>query len=500
MKVLFAASECAPIAKVGGLGDVIGSLPKALFKQGVEIAVALPGYDTPEVKNYPSEPIGEWPVDFADQAEVVTVHQAVLPESTVPLFLLENPTYLSSGGIYLDPSAFALSQAEIERFAFFSRAIVEIFAAANSPFRPQIIHCHDWHTGLIPRLIRRHLPADAATPAAERIRTIFTIHNLANQGFSTLDVADKLDLDLVADKLLAWDAEDDNLDFILQGIIGADYLTTVSTNYAQEITTARFGEGLNEVIKAREGRLVGILNGLDEDFFDPAEDRHLPRKLSVRKEAAEFKAGNKKALQEELNLMVDPAKPLIGMVTRLANQKGIDLVAFNLQKILDLGYQLAILGTGEPALEAVLRSHQTKLGTAKGGKADRGEFAAVLKFDEGAARRIYAGCDLFLIPSRFEPCGLTQMIAMRYGAVPVVRGVGGLKDTVIDISQKDPAASGFVFEDFSATALLEVLARAYQKYQSPGWGDLVQRCLQKDFSWQQSAAKYQKLYQLVLSA
>ena len=177
-----------------------------------------------------------------------------------------------------------------------------------------------------------------------------------------------------------------------------------------------------------------------------------------------------------------------------------NLLDAEIQKILDLGYQLAILGTGEPALEAVLRSHQTKLGTAKGGKADRGEFAAVLKFDEGAARRIYAGCDLFLIPSRFEPCGLTQMIAMRYGAVPVVRGVGGLKDTVIDISQKDPAASGFVFEDFSATALLEVLARAYQKYQSPGWGDLVQRCLQKDFSWQQSAAKYQKLYQLVLSA
>ena len=504
MKVIFAASECAPFVKVGGLGDVVGALPKALRELGVEVAVVVPFYE-PVFKNCRSREgwnlgkksdqgdripgrgrlpdvtsrgavddkvTGEFlkregfTVRFSDEEQTVTVYESNLPGSEVPIFFLSNDKYLSNGGIYFDKSAFASSQEEITRFAFFSKAV----AAFCEKTKPSVVHCHDWHTGLVPFFLKdKHLP------------TVFTVHNLANQGFSTLAINKSLDLSRHYDRVIEWDEKDSNLDLILQGIIKSTVVTTVSQKYAQEILTPEAGEGLQDVLKAREGDLRGIVNGIDTKTYDPRTDLNIPAHYDSEL-FVEGKLKNKMALQRELVLTADPKKMLIGIVTRLSYQKGLDLVLSSLNEIMRQNGQLVILGTGEESLEEKLRAENDRLGLS-------GNFKAVLRFDEALSRRIYAASDVLLVPSRFEPCGLTQLIAMRYGTLPIVRAVGGLYDTVRD------GETGFSFLTFSPKALGEVITKAHKTFLNPySWQKMVTTAMAVDWSWRVSAEKYVAVY------
>ena len=523
MKVLIAAAECAPFVKVGGLADVIGSLPKALAKLGVDVRVVIPKYrkilnpkfEAPRPTSPASELAGgranksqilnpKFKTDFGG-VEEVTVHESKLPDSEVPIYFLENEKHLSGGGVYFSKDAVAGSQEEIQRFAFFSQAVAEF---ANNQF--DIVHCNDWHTGLIPGLLRTEnrkrktgsmtefgrrisafgsrfgpqssIPSSALRPPS----SVFTIHNLANQGFSDLSILKNLNFVTQKSELIKWDAADDNLDLMLQGVTAADVISTVSPTYAKEILTPEFGEGLHEVLKAREGRLYGILNGIDTQVWNPEIDPKIEFNYSLE-EGLAGKVANKIYLQRELGLKVDPEVPVIGMVTRLAEQKGFDLVLDIFDKILLLGAQLVILGMGDEDCEKELRIKNQE-------SRSKGNFAFVNRFDEVLAHRIYAGADLFLMPSKFEPCGLVQIIAMRYGALPIVRATGGLKDTVED------GKTGFVFEEYSSEALLEVIERAVGRFgvENIQFRQMIAEAMRQDFSWDASAREYLQLYQKAL--
>ena len=466
MKVLIAAAECAPFVKVGGLADVIGSLPKALHKLGVDVRVVVPKYEKiSKLKTQNSKPISKLKTKFGG-TETVEVYEATLPDSEVPIYFLENQKYLSSGGIYFSKDAVAGSQEEIQRFAFFSQTVAEF---ANNQF--DIVHCNDWHTGLVPGLLE--------APAS-----VFTIHNLANQGFSDLSILKNLDPVTQESELIRWDAADDNLDLMLQGITAADIVSTVSPTYAKEILTPEFGEGLHDVLKAREGRLYGILNGIDNQVWNPKTDPKIEFNYSL-KEGLAGKAANKIYLQKELGLKVDPETPVIGMITRLAAQKGLDITLGGFEEILSLGAQFVILGVGDAKVEGELKTKKIENG---------GNFAFVNRFDEGLAHRIYAAADLFLMPSRFEPCGLVQIIAMRYGALPIVRATGGLKDTVED------GKTGFVFEEYSTEALIEVVERAVGRFgvENIQFRQMIAQAMRQDFSWDTSAKEYLQLYEKAL--
>jgi starch synthase len=477
MKVLFVASECAPFIKVGGLGDVVGSLPKALSKNSVDTAVVIPAYKTlfDENLNIFKNRLLHTEVRFANATQPVTVYKTNLPESQVPVYLIDNPAYISNGGIYQDPTAFASGQDEINRFAFFSKSVVSVFLENPScDFKPDIIHCHDWHTGLIPNISKRSIP------------TIFTIHNLANQGFSATDILDKLEIGDNKSKVLSWDAEDSNIDFILQGIVSSDYITTVSPTYAKEILTPVFGEGLHEVLRAREGRIYGILNGIDYRVWNPKTDTHI--KTNFDKDSIAKKRECKFSLQHELNLPTNAKKPLLSFIGRLTTQKGVDMIISLLDEMLVLGCQIVILGTGDPSLENRLRMKSYELE-----KSGLFEIRSILEFNEDLAHKIYAGSDVLLVPSRFEPCGLTQMIAMRYGTIPLARRVGGLLDSVRS------GITGFTFDNFDDSEFLNCIKRTlnYYSYESE-WQKIVLSAMEENFSWEESARKYVEIYNLAL--
>ncbi|KPK78854.1 MAG: hypothetical protein AMJ89_00130 [candidate division Zixibacteria bacterium SM23_73] len=468
LKVLFIASECAPVVKVGGLGDVIGSLPKALKKIGVDVSVLIPKYR--KIKGINPKLKKSFKIDFGDKKEKVTLYKAKIPNSEVSLYLLENKKYISSGGVYFSSSAMAFTQKEINRFAFFSKAAIPFI----SEFNPDIVHCHDWHVGIIPDLLKKE---------NIRIPSIFTIHNLANQGFSQLGILRKLSFIKTPSALINWDAQDGNLDFILQGIVSSDILTTVSPSYAKEVMTPDFGEGLNEILKAREARIFGILNGIDYGVWNPQKDEKIFRKYSI-KNYKKKKAENKKALQEKLGLPNDSKVPVLAMISRLTWQKGFDLMLDIFDKILEQKVQIVILGVGEKVLEKSLKTKERK---------NKTKVSVNIKFDERLAHQIYAGADIFIIPSRFEPCGLCQMIAMRYGTVPVVRKTGGLADTVED------KKTGFVFEEYKPSALFEKIKQALNLYSNKRkWQDLIVAIMKKDFSWKKSAKEYLKIYKKLI--
>jgi len=528
MKILIVASECSPVVKIGGLGDVVGSLPKALKKLGMDVRIVIPAYKsvldslvTPKFTGPSSEPrnaqppfsqgtrglykglrtnpnetavgvssdsessaadtrLGDFVVHYGGEAQKVVLHQIALPGTDIPLYLIENKKYISGGGVYMDPSGFANSQDEIERFAFFSKAVVEIFVAREDVFFPDVVHCNDWHTGMIPQLIK----AEARYIELSRPATVFTIHNLANQGISQSDVIERLDgEELFKSPYVRWDAADDNLDFVMQGILGSDVVNTVSKFYSEEIKTPEYGEGLNEVIKAREARVFGILNGIDKEAFDPEKDSYLKVNYPTGslEKLISGKLENKKLLRKELNLQEKDA-PLIGFVSRITKQKGVDILVSLFDELISIGFQVAVLGTGDKSLEDMITS---KVADPK----CVGNCAGIIKFDEGMARRIYASSDMFAIPSRFEPCGLTQMIAMRYGAVPIVRAVGGLKDTVKD------NFTGFVFNTLDPNDFLAAVRRAKRAYEDTGiWRKIISNCVSADFSWDKSAREYVTLY------
>lgn len=465
MKILFASAEAYPLAKVGGLGDVAGSLPKALKALGHDVRIVLPRYGMISGNR---EDRAQFSVHLPGGRHEVGLQETRIGD--VPVYLIDKPD------LYDRPKVYEYED-DGQRFGFFCKAILDFLPAAD--FWPDVIHSNDWHTALVPAFLR------ASSDGSERFRrigTVLTVHNLLHQGLFPRELFDWLGLpgDM-------WSPEGaefyGQLNFMKAGIVYADLLNTVSPTYAKEIQTEEFGEGLDGLLRSRAGKLSGILNGIDYDVWNPAKDGLLTQKYS--KSTAEKKRANKEGLQKEANLSREPKAPLIGFVSRVTTQKGFDILIDALPEILDQGVQFVLLGTGEKRYEEPL------LELAR----TRSDLIVWLKYDEALAHRIYAGSDFFLMPSKFEPCGLGQMISLRYGTIPIVRSTGGLADTVVDLTEHPLRGNGFAFRDYTREALLKAVQRAIGFYRvGRGWKAVVQRAMSTDLSWKASARQYVALY------
>lgn len=473
MKVLFATSEARPLIKTGGLADVSGALPAALRETGVDCRLLLPGYhaviagaiDQREIARFDDLPgFGE-----------VRLLEALMPDTGVPLYVVDYPWhYQRDGGPYQDASGRDYPD-NAWRFALLSR-IAALLATPLSPleWRPDVLHCNDWQTGLAPAY--RHFIGGGAP-------TLMTIHNLAYQGIFPPDLVEPLGLPASSFQVEGVEYYG-NFSFLKAGLYYADWISTVSPTYAEEIQSSPLGMGMEGLLASRRERLTGILNGIDMADWNPSSDLHLPCEYSAR--APSGKKRCKLALQQDLNLEVNNDTPLLGVISRLTHQKGIDWIVAIADRLVAEGAQLAILGKGEAAIE------QSCLALAE---RHPGRIASVIGYDEGLSHRIEAGADIFLMPSRFEPCGLNQMYSQRYGTVPVVYATGGLKDTVED------GVTGFVFTEPSADGLWGAVRRALSTYpDESAWRRMMQAGMQKDFSWEASANQYTWLYQLLVLA
>ncbi len=472
VKILFVASEMAPLIKVGGLADVVGSLPKALRARGHDVRVLIPQYGLFDASCFP---LKTWKTesDYSYQGD----HQTYLINQTeyagVPVYTLQNKYYFGYPEIY--------SKFDLDHFFFFSRAVFE--ALPTLDWQPEIVHCHDWHTALLAMWLRSP-PGPYAT--------IFTIHNLGYQGEFFPDF-------MAAHGLKKfWDAvplavQPLPRNFMAQAVLRSDLVTTVSETYSREITTPQMGVGLDTLLRFRQDNLglLGIVNGLDPADWDPLADPFLP--VNYGPETLKKRALNKIALQRVAGLPVKGDVPLVGMVQRLDEQKGLDILGEAMETILaQNGIQFAILGRGRDNYEALVRdlaAHYSQ------------NVSAVIGFEEPLAHLIYGGADLFLMPSRFEPCGLGQLIAMRFGALPVVRHTGGLVDTVPQFTSGLSSGNGFVFHEYTAAALVKAVKEAALAFKDkPAWQSAVQRVMRLDFSWEASAAKYEDAYRAALAA
>lgn len=483
LKVVFLASELTPIAKVGGLGDVVGALPKALYELGINVSVFLPFYGCIDVKKYKIRKIKDGIKVVADsRIEKIGLWRTSLPDSKISAYLISHK-YFSGKEIYYAGAKMANgkyedSASDINRFVFFTKAALTALRVLK--LRPDIIHCHDWHTALAPDLLKTE---NEKNDFFKKTKTVYTIHNLANQGIAAPVIIGFSGLDQNLPVIKA-DLENGDINMMVQGIMSADIINTVSPSYAQEILSHYKGAGLDQILLKRKNDLYGVVNGIDTDFYNPQTDKFIKSKYSIVN--LNKKADNKIVLQKKLGLPIDKKIALIGLVSRLVWQKGIELVT---DEFLKLNCQFVFLGTGDKKLEEGLKKLAEKYPD---------KFRAIIKFDEELSHLIYAGSDIFLMPSLFEPCGLGQMIAMRYGAVPVVRATGGLKDTVRQLSIKK--ADGFVFRKFESEALFAELKKALDiYYEKPKfWKQLMINGMKADFSWEKSAKEYLKIYKMAL--
>ena len=479
-KILFVTSEAQPLMKTGGLGDVCGGLPRALHTLGADVRLLLPGYHDTLRRAGRLKMVAQLTVP--PLAQPVTLLEGRLPGTRVKVWLIDfPPAYDRPGNPYLNAQGHPWHD-NAARFALLAQVAVTIARdAAGLAWRPDVVHANDWQAGLVPAL----LATEAARPA-----TVFTIHNLAYQGLFPYDTFQSLRLPA---SLWALDALEfhGQLSFIKGGIAFADRITTVSPTYAREIQTPEHGYGLDGLLRYRAARLSGILNGIDARTWNPARDPHLVSPYSMRRLA--HKAANKAALQKEFNLPVDADVTMLGLVSRLVHQKGIDLVLAALPELLDLPVQFVAIGSGEPEYESALRAAAAR-------SPDR--VAVLAGYDEAVAHRIQAGADVFLMPSRFEPCGLSQLYSLRYGTVPLVRRVGGLADTVTDATPDALAAgtaTGIVFDAPTAAALVHAVKRALAlRHNARIWKQMQLAGMRQDFSWQHSAAEYLQLYDQAL--
>jgi len=470
LRVLLCASEVVPFVKTGGLADVAGALPKALAALGHDVRLVLPGYAAVDKKKFPSRKVRSLTVPLGGKSVSVTLRSSeAIPG--VPTYLIDSPKHFSRDGLYGEPD-------DGERFALFCRAIVEL--ARQHDWCPQVIHGNDWQTGLLPVYLKRVYAQDEKLAD---VATLHTVHNLAYQGVFEPSVLEAAGLDaglFTVDNLEFYG----QVNFLKGALIFADLLSTVSQTYSREIQTSELGERLEGVLAKRKDDLFGVLNGLDYEEWNPAADPHISAHYDAS--AAAPKAENKAALQQRLGLPERPEAPLFGMVSRLASQKGLDILGDVLPHLLGLDAQVAVLGTGDPYYHHLMSD-----------LADRypDKMAAVLDFDNPLAHQIYAGCDFFLMPSRYEPCGLGQMISLRYGTIPIVRRTGGLADTITDFDAHTGEGNGFSFKQYSAVALMGAISRALLTMQTrPAWSRLVRNAMNCDFSWGRSANEYVDLY------
>lgn len=477
MKIWFAVSEAAPFAKTGGLADVAGSLPKAMKKLGVDIRVVMPKY-----RGIPQEYINRMRYIGYTYSDLSWRHEYcgifTLDHDGVPYYFLDNEHYFNRDWYYGQPD-------DGERFAFFNKAILEVLPVIG--FKPWIIHCNDWQTGLVPMLLDAHYRKHRNKGFYRTIHTIMTVHNLRYQGIFPKSMMDDI-LGLSWDYFNADGIEfHDNINFLKAGIASSTKVTTVSKTYAEEIQTDFYGENLSGIIRKRSGDLVGIMNGIDYDENDPTADKRIYAPFSA--ENLEGKSMNKLSLQEDKGLDENRDIPLIGLISRLVDQKGLDLVDRMIGELLDMDLQLIVLGTGDKRYEDMFRWAQSTWPR---------KMSANICYDAVLAQRIYASCDMFLMPSLFEPCGLSQIFSMRYGTVPIVRETGGLKDTVVPYNQYTDTGTGFTFSNYNAHEMKDAVMRAIMVYRDrERWNRLVKRCMQQDFSWERSAADYKSLYEQI---
>ncbi len=475
MQIVFASAECAPFVKTGGLGDVAGSLPAALVRAGAEVIVMVPKYATiKDEYKAQMEHFADFYVSLGWRNEYCGLEK--LERDGVTYMFVDNERYFARDypyGFFDDG----------ERFAFFSKAITESLQHLPEGFECDILHCNDWQTALAPVFLREFYQG---LPLYDRVKTVFSIHNVAFQGqFSDTVMEDILGVAHIPAAATQLRCDACSINYMLGALHYADAITTVSPTYAGEIQTPEFGEGLDGVLRERSYALQGILNGIDVAGFDPATDKRIAANYTVDDRSG--KAVCKAKLQEELGLEVRDDRPLMVMVTRLTRQKGMDLVMYALDRILSGGVQVAVLGTGDRDYEDGLRYFQDKY---------PGTMAARIEFDPALSQRMYAAADMFLMPSKFEPCGLSQIIAMRYGTLPIVRETGGLKDTVIPYNEFTGEGTGFSFSNFNGDEMGDAVFRAARLFwdNRDAWNQLVTQAMSQDFSWTRSADKYLDLY------
>lgn len=473
MKVLYAAAECAPFIKTGGLADVIGALPREMTKNGVDVRVIVPLHKgvSDEFKDK-MEFLGEFYVSLSWRKTYCGVYS--LFYNGVTHYFIDNEQYFGRNSIYGEYD-------DAERFAFFSKAVLDVINFVD--FFPEVIHINDWHTALVPVYLDEFYRED---PRYSRIKTVLSIHNIEYQGrYNPVILGEVFGL---SENRLATLMYDNDLNLLKGGIESSDMIITVSETYAKEILDVTHSFGLCGILREREYKLRGIVNGIDTETYNPETDSAIYKNYNY--ETIRFKSFNKKALQKEMGLAVDNTIPLIGMVTRLTRQKGIDLIQEVRDEIKDLPIQLIVLGLGDDDFEWFLRDFEWS---------SHENIRGYVGFSKEIAQKIYAASDIFLMPSRSEPCGLSQMIAMRYGTIPVVHSVGGLKDTVEPFNPETMSGTGITFQSYNAYDMLDAIKRALLLYADKGsWRMLRKNAMQKDFSWEQSSLKYLDVYKEVI--
>jgi len=475
LKVLFVASEAAPFVKTGGLGEVIGSLPAALRALGVDARVIIPKYRSLS-KEYKDniKYLKHIYIDLSWRKLYCGIEQ--YEHNGVPVYFIDNMYYFDKDYLY------GYGDLEVERYGFFCKAVLEVLTHID--FIPDILHCHDWQTGLLPFLLKTQYSKELANT-----RAIFTVHNLKFQGlFPKRLLGDVLG---VGDEYFTPDKLEfrGNVNSLKAGLVYADVISTVSPTYAEEIQETFYGEGLEGILRARKHELYGVLNGIDYEAYNPKTDTLIFKNYGSDN-WEQGKSFNKKELQKTLGLTVKPDVPIIGIVARLVSQKGLDLVSCVLKEMLELDVQLIILGSGESSYEDMFKYAAYK-------NPDR--VFVNIGYDDTLAHRIYAGADVFLMPSSFEPCGLGQLFALRYGAIPIVRETGGLKDTVESFNEFTDEGNGFSFTNYNAHDMLFTIRRALSFYSQPEiWSALVKRAMESDNSWERSAEKYIEIYKKIV--
>ncbi len=459
MKVLFAVWELVPFFQVGGLGDVAKSLPKKLHEQGVDVRVILPFYKALKLHKQQKKEIKKFNIIYDGKKQKIVIYQISFLDEKIPVYIIKNEKWLDV------PTR--------DTFAFYNLCVYEILKNNYLDWLPDVVHCQDYHTGLIPLLIKHN---------NLKFKTLLTIHNLNHQGKSSLDVIKRMGLDHSKCRVIQWETKKKQINFLLEGIIHADLVNAVSPSYAKEIFTEEYGSGLDEIIRNEGQKISGILNGIDYDSRDPIHDKNINFHYSVDQSPIEGKHLNKKFLQEKLGFTVSDQIPLIGFIGRFeSKQKGLDIMHKMIRRVNLQKFQFVILGQGEVEWEDQflwLASFYKK------------NVAYISVFDRRIASQIYAGADFLLVPSKFEPCGLIQMIAMRYGTLPIARATGGLKDSIID------GVDGFLFKKYSSFDLETKMKHAVEiwKNDKKQINEMILAAMKKDFTWDKSAREYIKLY------
>ncbi|MGN0695522.1 MAG: glycogen synthase GlgA [Oscillospiraceae bacterium] len=479
--ILFAASECVPFIKTGGLADVVGTLPKMFNKDEFDVRVIIPNYTCiPDKYRNNFKYVTHFYMELGHRFDSVHVGIMEYELDGIKFYFVDNEFYFGGAKPYAD------TRYDIEKFTFFSKAVLAILPVIN--FRPDVIHCHDWQAALIPVFMKTIYGSNSFYSGT---KTIMTIHNLRFQGIWDVDTFKYLtglpDYMFAPDKLEY--KKDANM--LKGGIVYSDYITTVSNTYAGEIQSWEYGEGLDGLLRARNRTLCGIVNGIDYDAYNPSKDKDIAKTYNS-KTFRKAKEANKLALQEELGLEKNEGRFVISIISRLTDQKGLDLVKYVLDQICDEFTQFVVLGTGDAQYENLFKHYQWKY---------KGRVSANIFFSEPLAHRIYASSDAVLVPSRFEPCGLTQLIGMRYGSLPIVRETGGLKDTVSPYNEYENTGTGFSFANYNAGELINTINYAKKVYfeNRKEWDDMVRRAMTADYSWNTSAKKYEELYYRITS-